>query len=528
MSRRETHCSFSAGQVDFSCMGKISFNLDSDALVAEAVIREEGVVGREGALFVNSSANPDSGIVRFSQSALSQNLVDWDGLIAIPGAEFEELLQRVADHIRKKDLFVADMKIGADPRHGVNFRVVSEWAWHSLAAMQLFATDSVGKDFVEEFTVIDCPSLPPNFNAREAPGSWDIAVSLSRRLILVVGCDSAEGLRRGILKVMAHHLSERGVTPIKAAIVQPPIANATPVILAGDLASGSEGLPTNFAGLPLHPILMSWSEEGVYTVQTGTSIPLAELMSESSSAIPEQLRRRGTILVNAPRHREGAQLDLATVSDQPTEACAIFPRSSATMSVGIQPQHMVIVVADALGVLPPAARLTTEQAALFLLNGYKASVDSDGRPVPLFHPGYGTPLRTRSMRHHQNRLIRLLNGNRVTCWIMNAGLAFGPFPDGMSMPPRVISFAFDAIASGELEHVRFRQDPLLGLSIPYEIRGVPSLLMTPKFTWPDRNTYDAEAIRLSDMMTKNFLAMTLPSAFIDERKNAAANPTLPT
>lgn len=522
MSRSETTCSFSAGQADFNCTGKISYNLDVESLVAETIIRDQGVVGPDGALLVNSRVQSE-GIIRFSRTELSQNMVQWERLNAISGVEFDHLLRRVTDHIGKRDLFVQDMKVGADPRHNISFRVVSERAWHSLAAQHLFAMEPVGHEFVEEFTVLDCPSLAPNANDPVIQDAWEIVISLSRRLILVIGCDSAEGMRRGILKVMAHYLSEGGIVPIKAAVSQPPTAATRPIVLVGDLASGAAGLPMNHDGLPLHSTLMGWSQDGLFPIQAGVSMRLADLMSNDQPNLPEAIRRFGMILVNAPLCPDSLELDTSALSGLLQDAIAIFPDPSNISRTRVQPQNLVIVVADALGVLPPAARLTSEQAALYVLNGYKADTDSDGRTTPVFHPAYGTPLRTSSMQQHMLRLTQHFENVGIDCWLLNAGLAFGPFPDGMPMPPRVLSFAFDAIASGELEHVRFRRDLLLGLSIPYEIRGVPSLLMTPKYTWPDRKIYEREAVRLTELLAENFLSMTLVGTSHDGNADLSNN-----
>jgi len=296
MSRSEKTCSFSAGQADFNCTGKISYNLDVESLVEEAIVREEGLLGPDGALLVNCRLQSE-GIVRFSRTELSQNMVQWERLNAIPGVKFDHQLRRVADHIGKRDLFVQDMKVGADPRHNISFRVVSERAWHSLAAQHLFTMEPVGHEFVEGFTVLDCPTLGPNANGPVTQDAWEIVISLSHRFILVIGCDSAEGMRRGILKVMAHYLSEGGIVPIKAAVSQPSTAATKPVVLVGDLASGAAGLPTDHDGLPLHSTLMGWSQDGLFPIQAGMSMRLADLMSNDQPNLPEAIRRFGMILV---------------------------------------------------------------------------------------------------------------------------------------------------------------------------------------------------------------------------------------
>ena len=72
---------------------------------------------------------------------------------------FDELHRRMVAYLQLKDVFVQDCWAGANPKYRLPIRIITEYAWHSLFARNVFiqATPEGGVNHKPEFTVIDCP-----------------------------------------------------------------------------------------------------------------------------------------------------------------------------------------------------------------------------------------------------------------------------------------------------------------------------------------------------------------------------------
>ena len=61
-----------------------------------------------------------------------------------------------------------------------------------------------------------------------------------------------------------------------------------------------------------------------------------------------------------------------------------------------------------------------------------------------------------------------------------------------------------AALTGALDNVKYRHDELFNLDIPIECPNVPPLILDPKNTWVDKDSYDMSAKKLAQMFIENF------------------------
>ncbi|MDP4255597.1 MAG: phosphoenolpyruvate carboxykinase (ATP), partial [Bacteroidota bacterium] len=61
-----------------------------------------------------------------------------------------------------------------------------------------------------------------------------------------------------------------------------------------------------------------------------------------------------------------------------------------------------------------------------------------------------------------------------------------------------------AALNGSLDGVEYSIHPVFGMAIPQDCPGVPSLVLNPRNTWPDKGEYDEMATRLAGWFTTNF------------------------
>jgi phosphoenolpyruvate carboxykinase (ATP) len=185
-----------------------------------------------------------------------------------------------------------------------------------------------------------------------------------------------------------------------------------------------------------------------------------------------------------------------------------IPNASLTGRAA-QPKNLVMLAADAFGVLPPIARLTPAQAMYHFLSGYTAKVAGTERglgnePQPEFSTCFGSPFLPRDPSVYGNMLRELIAKNNVDCWLVNTGWTGGKFGTGRRMPIKVTRALLGAALDGSLRDVQFRTDKYFGFAVPTSVPDVEPHILDPIKTWADKAEFDKTARALVGMFRKNF------------------------
>src|SRR5690606_34331526 len=177
-----------------------------------------------------------------------------------------------------------------------------------------------------------------------------------------------------------------------------------------------------------------------------------------------------------------------------------FIPNSSKDNLGPVPKNIIMLTADAYGVLPPIARLTPEQAMYHFLSGYTARVAGTEigvkEPQATFSTCFGAPFMPRHPSVYGNLLKERINKGGVTCWLVNTGWTGGAYGVGNRMPIKATRALLNAALDGSLNNVEFRVDPNFGFEVPVSVPGVDAALLDPRGTWADKDAYDATAKKL--------------------------------
>jgi phosphoenolpyruvate carboxykinase (ATP) len=233
------------------------------------------------------------------------------------------------------------------------------------------------------------------------------------------------------------------------------------------------------------------------------------------------------VLENVVMDEETRELDLddATLAENSRGAYPIdfIPNASDTGRAG-HPRNVIMLTADAFGVLPPIAKLSPAQAMYHFLSGYTAKVAGTERglgnePQPEFSTCFGSPFLPRDPSVYGNMLRELIAKHNVDCWLVNTGWTGGKFGTGSRMPIKVTRALLTAALDGSLRNVEFRTDKYFGFAVPTALPGVPSEILDPVNTWKDKAEFDKTARALVGMFQKNFAKF---EAQVDADVRAAA------
>lgn len=222
----------------------------------------------------------------------------------------------------------------------------------------------------------------------------------------------------------------------------------------------------------------------------------------------------GTVLENVALDPVTRRLDLDDAS-RTENTRAAYPLSSIPNTVpgsrAGHPSSIVMLTADAFGVLPPIARLSPEQAMTMFLAGYTAKVAGTEvgvvEPRATFSACFGAAFLPQPPAVYAELLRERITEHGVSAWLINTGWTGGPYGVGARMPIGATRAIVRAALSGELDGAAFRTDPVFGFEVPRAIEGIDGALLDPRATWSDGGAYDASARDLAAKIAEHAEAM---------------------
>jgi phosphoenolpyruvate carboxykinase (ATP) len=492
---------------------RVRWNLSTAALYEEAVRRNEGLIAAEGPLTCRTGAHTgrspnDKFVVREGSSEAE---VAW-GKVNRPmePAQFDSLHRDLLSSLQDKELFVLDCYAGADPTYRLPVRIINEFAWHNLFCRNLFIDDPAAAEAAApQFTVIDAPNFKADPRRHGTNSEVVIAVNFAKKLILVGGSSYAGEMKKSIFTVLNYLLPLQNVMPMHCS------AN---IGAAGDVALffGLSGTgKTTLSSDPERQLIgddeHGWSDRGVFNFEGGCYAKTIRLSAEAEPQIYATTRRFGTVLENVAIDPETRRLNLD--DDRLTENTrAAYPIAFIDNAVpsgqGGHPTNVVMLTADAFGVLPPISRLTPEGAMYHFLSGYTAKVAGTEKgvtePKATFSTCFGAPFLPLPPSRYAKMLGEKIGKHRARVWLVNTGWTGGPYGVGKRMKIAHTRAMIAAALSGALDSATYEKDPVLNLDIPTSCPGVPAEVLSPRSTWPIGAEYDAAAAKLAKMFADNF------------------------
>src|SRR5262252_6642050 len=486
---------------------RVKWNLSTAALYEEAIRKQEGVIAAEGPIVCRTGQHTgrspnDKFIVRESSS---EKLIGW-GKVNKPmeQAQWDALHADFIESLTNKELYVLDCYAGADSTYRLPVRIITEYAWHSLFCKNLFIDDpAAAVAQAPEFTVIDSPSFKADPKRHGTRTEVVIALNFAKKLVLIGGTSYAGEMKKSIFSVLNYIL---------------PLHCSANIGASGDVALffGLSGTgKTTLSSDPTRQLIgddeHGWSDRGVFNFEGGCYAKTIRLSAEAEPQIYATTRRFGTVLENVVFDPATRILNLD--DDRHTENTrAAYPISfidnAVASGVGGHPKNIVMLTADAFGVLPPIARLSAEGAMYHFLSGYTAKVAGTEKgvkePSATFSTCFGAPFLPLPPSFYARMLGDKIAQHQARVWLVNTGWSGGPYGTGHRMKISYTRAMINAALSGALDHVSYERDVLFNLDVPTVCPGVPSEVLKPRNTWVNPAEYDAQAAKLAKMFVDNF------------------------
>ena len=494
---------------------ELFWNLTTAPLVEHAVRRGEGLLARDGPLVVRTGkhtgrAAQDRFIVR---NSVSEDTVWWGKTNKPMDPDafdrlYDDFLLALAD---KDMLYAADLYGGSQVENRVRVRVINELAWHNLFIRTLLVRPEPGElaDFAPEFTMIDLPSFRADPERHGCRSETVIAVNLEKKLVLIGGTSYAGEMKKSVFGLLNFILPPNGIMPMHCSANIGPKGDTA--IFFGLSGTGKTTLSADPKRTLIGDDEHGWSDTAVFNFEGGCYAKMIRLSPEAEPEIFATTKKFGTVLENVVIDQVTRELDLNdnTLAENSRGAYPIeFIANCSRENMGPVPRNVVMLTADAFGVLPPIAKMTPDQAMYHFLSGYTAKVAGTEigvtEPEATFSTCFGAPFMPRHPSVYGNLLKKRIAEGSVDCWLVNTGWTGGKYGVGKRMPIKETRALLNAALDGSLKNAEFRKDPNFGFDVPVEVPGVDSKLLDPRGTWANPAEYDATAAKLVDLFVKNF------------------------
>ena len=448
--------------------------------------------------------------------------------------KYELLRQDIVAYLNAKELVVRDLYACADPAHRLKVRLISESAWHTLFAHDLFIRPSPEElaDFEPNFVILHAPEFhpDPDRHGTRRPASGPTAAILlnfAANTALIAGTRYAGEIKKSIFTALNYLLPNQGVLSMHCSANTD--SRGAAALFFGLSGTGKTTLSADSTRGLIGDDEHGWSDEGIFNFEGGCYAKAIRLSPEAEPEIYATLSRFGTVLENVVMDDASRQLDLDSeaITENTRAAYPIhFIANHVPSGRGQHPKNIIFLSADAFGVLPPVSRLTPQQAMYYFLSGYTAKLAGTERGVTEPQATFSTCFGSVFLVHHPTvyaeMLRRLIAEHRTKVWLLNTGWSGGPYGVGARMKIAFTRAMARAILDGSLARVETAPDPIFGLGVPVSVPGVPAKVLKPRNTWADKAAYDARASDLAARFVENFKQFTDKV----DPKIAAAGPRL--
>jgi phosphoenolpyruvate carboxykinase (ATP) len=435
--------------------------------------------------------------------------------------KFDALLTRVIDHLneRQATVYVTDVFCGWDPEFAEPYRFVGEYATHAYFCNVMFPAgvrddaDYVGKGW----TMINVPSFRCDPERDSTRSDRVVVIDIVNRVALVAGRADYCGVnKKTMFTAMNYVLPARGQLSMhcSANIGQ----RGDTAILFGLSGTGKTTLSADPNRLLIGDDEHVWTDSGVSNFEDGCYAKLIDLNKEAEPVIAAAMSMKGTLIENVPplmgkaiEATDPQEFDLTDGSITENTRFA-YPLECnpgvAEGAKGPHPQTIVLLTADAFGVLPPVSILDTDEVMYHFVTGFTSKLAGTEvgvtEPEATFSACFGGPFMSQKASVYAELLAQRMSEHDTRCILLNTGWTGGAYGKGERMSLQHTRALLDASLAGEFDDVELATQPILGLKMPLACAAVPAEILDPRQTWDDPDAYDAQAVSLRDMFRANY------------------------
>jgi phosphoenolpyruvate carboxykinase (ATP) len=496
---------------------RVYWNLPESALYEEIVFRNEGRIASQGPVVVDTGkhtarAASDKYVVK--EHTTEDNI--WWGEYNRPFSlqKFNALLGRIQAYCQDEELFVQDCFAGAALEHRMPVRIITEKAWHSLFARNMFITtgnQEFLRKFIPEFTVLSLPGFKVDPKIDGTRSETAIILNFAERMAIISNSLYGGEIKKSVFTVLNFLLTFDDILPMHCSAN---VGDSDDVALFFGLSGTGK---TTLSADPKRNLIgddeHGWSSEGIFNFEGGCYAKVIRLSAEAEPEIYKCTKSFGTILENVVHDPVSRKIDLdddiITENTRASYPLTMIPNIVDEGYVVSHPKNIIFLTCDASGVMPPIAKLNPDQAQYHFISGYTSKIAGTEiglgiEPQITFSACFGAPFMVRPPEEYASMLKQRMLKHDANVWLVNTGWVGGRFGVGKRISIRHTRNLLNAVLEGKLDKVKYRNDKLFGFKVPESCPDVPNDVLKPSNSWGDKNDYWKKYDALAARFIENF------------------------
>ena len=428
---------------------------------------------------------------------------------------WQHLKQLSVTQLNGKKLYIIDGFCGANLQTRLSVRLITEVAWmaHFFKNMFIRPTEQELKDFKPDWTILNaCKTSCEDYGRYGLNSPTFVAFNIDERMTLIGGTWYGGEIKKGIFSIMNYFLPLKGIGSFHCS------AN---IGAAGDsvLFFGLSGTgKTTLSADPKRKLIgddeHGWDNEGIFNLEGGCYAKTIRLREKNEPDIYRAIRRDALLENVVLNSDKSVDFDSNAKTENTRVSYPIYHIDNIVkpVSKGKHPKKIIFLTCDAYGVLPPVAKLSTEQAMYQFLSGYTAKVAGTElgvkEPTAVFSACFGKPFLLLHPAKYAEILGKKMSEHKAKAYLINTGWTGGGYGEGKRISIQDTRAIIDAVLDGTIDTAEFITDNCFGFRIPKSLNNVNTQILTPRNTWQDKAAYDNTYYRLVEMFIDNFKQFT--------------------
>ncbi len=497
-------------------------NLPIEKIIEEGLINNETKMGMNGATMVDTGEytgrSPKDKFFVVEDS--SKDKLWWGPVNSkVDISVFDELYSKIINYYNNSDTktYIFDGFAGADYKHTLPIRVISKKAWQNHFCHNMFIRpkDDQLKNFSPKFTIINASDIyDEDYKKHNLNSKTFIIFNLATNIAIIGGTEYGGEMKKGIFSILHYLLPQKGILSMHCSANTNHDHNNT-ALFFGLSGTGKTTLSTD----PNRPLIgddeHGWSNDGIFNFEGGCYAKTINLNKDDEPDIYKAIRH-GALLENVAFNPNTREIDFSDGSktENTRVSYPLYHIDNSLLAKGQDscvghPSKVIFLTCDAFGILPAVSKLNSNQAMYHFISGYTAKVAGTERgvtkPVATFSPCYGGPFLTLHPLVYAELLKNKIEKFNVPVYLVNTGwLGGSPESGAKRISIKFTRQMITSILDNEIDKTEYVKDKIFNLNIPKNINGIPDEVLDPREMWSDKEKYDKEAEKLSDLFKQNF------------------------
>lgn len=421
-------------------------------------------------------------------------------------------LKKIASNqLSGNNLYVVDAYAGANTDTRLMVRFVMEVAWqaHFVTNMFIRPTHEELEQFKPDFVVMNASkAVNPDWKAMEMNSENFVVFNLTERMQLIGGTWYGGEMKKGIFTMMNYYLPLKGIASMHCSANMG--KNGDVAIFFGLSGTGKTTLSADPKRMLIGDDEHGWDDEGVFNFEGGCYAKCINLCEDNEPDIFHAIKR-DALLENLVVREDGSiDFDSKAKTENTRVSYPIYHIENIVkpVSKGTHATKVIFLTADAFGVLPPVAKLSSEQTKYHFLSGFTAKLAGTERgitaPQPTFSACFGNAFLALHPTKYAVELVKRMEAANAKAYMVNTGWN----GTGKRISIKDTRAIIDAILDGSIEDAPTRVTPRFRLVVPTELKGVDSNILFTRNTYADPAEFDRKADELAKMFYDNFQKYT--------------------